>query len=64
LWADNYVTLLYVAYATARGKNPGHVDWWCLEVQLGRTVRQLGMWVRYGIHVLVICKEETGGEAS
>jgi hypothetical protein len=28
MWADNYVTLLHVAYATALGKNPGHADWW------------------------------------
>jgi hypothetical protein len=26
MWADDYVTLLHVAYATARGKNPGHAD--------------------------------------
>jgi hypothetical protein len=28
MWADDYVTLLHVAYATARGKNPGHAGWW------------------------------------
>jgi hypothetical protein len=28
MWADDYVTLLHVAYATALGKNPGHTDWW------------------------------------
>lgn len=27
MWADDYVTLLYVAYAIARGKNPSHADW-------------------------------------
>jgi hypothetical protein len=24
----------------------------------------LGMWVRHGVHVLAICEEELGGEAS
>jgi hypothetical protein len=28
MWANDYVTFFYVACATARGKNPGHVDWW------------------------------------
>jgi hypothetical protein len=37
---------------------------WRLEVQLGRIVRQLGMWVHYGVHVLAVCEEETRGEAN
>jgi hypothetical protein len=28
MWANDCVTLFHVAYATARGKNPGHADWW------------------------------------
>ena len=28
MWADDYVTLLHVAYAIAQGKNPSQVDWW------------------------------------
>jgi hypothetical protein len=28
MWADDYVTLLHVAWATTLEKNPGHVDWW------------------------------------
>ena len=28
MWANDYVTLLYVDWATAFGKNPNHVDWW------------------------------------
>jgi hypothetical protein len=27
MWVDDYVTLLHVAYATTRGKNPSHADW-------------------------------------
>jgi hypothetical protein len=26
MWADDYETLLHVAWATALGKNPGHAD--------------------------------------
>jgi hypothetical protein len=28
MWADDYITLIHVAYATTRGKKPGHADWW------------------------------------
>jgi hypothetical protein len=27
MWADDYVTLLHVAWGTALGKNPGYADW-------------------------------------
>jgi hypothetical protein len=32
MWADDYVTLFHVAWATAFGKNPGHADWWRIVV--------------------------------
>jgi hypothetical protein len=28
MWADDYVTLLHIAWATALAKNLGHADWW------------------------------------
>jgi hypothetical protein len=37
---------------------------WRLKVHLGMRVRQLGMQVRHGVHVLAACAEETGGEGS
>jgi hypothetical protein len=37
---------------------------WHLKVHLGRRIRQFGMRIRHGVHVLAVCVEETGGEGS
>jgi hypothetical protein len=33
-----------------------------LEVRLGRQLRELGMWLCYGVHVLAIHSEDSNGE--